>query len=306
MQFYIIQVRHGYIVETLEPQTSWARKPSELERKNIHNVMKAHIKTMLDRYESNISGEKLIKMFQLEYPQNNIPPQFRKNPPIAVNTTKKIANRSSSQNNKKVVQSEIDNKPEKGVIKRHEAFLRYSNKIEENETSNKETEIPKPPRQLKQPKDKNCNYEEKEFASFEDISKTLSDLKALSNFDYETDKPTNPSDPNVSLQKRKDSFENNGSKSENNVETSPLYLNAIGSEKKQGFHTLANDLQLPLFPNDDLDTNIRNLQPENESTDVPLLLQSDVTNETKVQVRIPIKLNQNIFNTILTLLADSQ
>ena len=37
---------------------------------------------MLERYEPNINGKKLLKMFSCKYASNNNPPQLRKIPPI--------------------------------------------------------------------------------------------------------------------------------------------------------------------------------------------------------------------------------
>lgn len=75
-------MEHGYIVETLEPNTPWSRDVRELERRNIHRVPKAKIRSMIDRYEHNITGDRLLRMFKLSYKPRNQPPQMRKLPSL--------------------------------------------------------------------------------------------------------------------------------------------------------------------------------------------------------------------------------
>lgn len=48
-----IAVKHGYILELLEPQTSWSKSASKLSQRNTHQVPKESIQRMLDRYEKS-------------------------------------------------------------------------------------------------------------------------------------------------------------------------------------------------------------------------------------------------------------
>ncbi|KAH8371196.1 hypothetical protein KR093_006473, partial [Drosophila rubida] len=52
MQPYVqLAVKHGYLLELLEPQTSWCKSASKLAQKNVHQVPKESIQRMLERYE---------------------------------------------------------------------------------------------------------------------------------------------------------------------------------------------------------------------------------------------------------------
>ncbi|XP_011298394.1 NEDD4-binding protein 2 [Fopius arisanus] len=66
-------VKFGYIVVTLEPDTSWATNVSQLAKKNSHGVPKEKIEQMLLRFEPGITGEKLLVMFSLRYPPGSDP-----------------------------------------------------------------------------------------------------------------------------------------------------------------------------------------------------------------------------------------
>jgi len=59
-------VRHGYVIELLEPQTSWCKSASKLAQKNAHNVPRESIQRMLERYERTTAGD-LIKVTFLWY-----------------------------------------------------------------------------------------------------------------------------------------------------------------------------------------------------------------------------------------------
>lgn len=77
-----MQAKYGYKVVTLEPKTYWSNDPRELSRRNIHNVPYEKLRAMLDRYENNISGKDLIRLFRIRYPYNLNPPQYRSYPPL--------------------------------------------------------------------------------------------------------------------------------------------------------------------------------------------------------------------------------
>lgn len=57
----------GYIIEIIEPFTCWAFNVKELHIKNIHNVPKDKIRDMLERYEKNVTPQKLLSAFNLQY-----------------------------------------------------------------------------------------------------------------------------------------------------------------------------------------------------------------------------------------------
>lgn len=60
MQPYVqIAVMHGYLLEILEPQTSWCKSASKLSQRNVHQVPKENIQRMLDRYEKTSVAELL-------------------------------------------------------------------------------------------------------------------------------------------------------------------------------------------------------------------------------------------------------
>lgn len=62
MQPYVqIAVSHGYLLEILEPQTSWCKSASKLSQRNVHQVPKENIQRMLDRYEKTSVAE-LVKV----------------------------------------------------------------------------------------------------------------------------------------------------------------------------------------------------------------------------------------------------
>jgi len=58
MQPYVqFAVRHGYVIELLEPNTSWCKSASKLAQKNVHNVPRENIQRMLERFERTTAGE---------------------------------------------------------------------------------------------------------------------------------------------------------------------------------------------------------------------------------------------------------
>lgn len=72
---------YGYMIEILEPDTWWCFNDKELARRNSHGVPRAKIKDMLDRYDKNVTTQKLLCAYSLNYKFQK-PPQFRLFPPI--------------------------------------------------------------------------------------------------------------------------------------------------------------------------------------------------------------------------------
>ncbi|CAB0036314.1 unnamed protein product [Trichogramma brassicae] len=81
----IIGAEYGYKIKTLEPRTSWAKNPRELERRNTHDIPLIKINQMLNRFEANISGERLLRIYGITYQPHNRPPQLRDFPPLELN-----------------------------------------------------------------------------------------------------------------------------------------------------------------------------------------------------------------------------
>lgn len=79
-------IKNGYIINVIEPKTPWARKASQLFKKNIHRVPFATIQRMLDNYQEGITGDKLFYYCGIKYPSHLTPPVLRKYPPLSVET----------------------------------------------------------------------------------------------------------------------------------------------------------------------------------------------------------------------------
>ena len=60
-----LAVNNNYKVHIMEPDTPWKFKPKVLAVKNTHKVPKQKIEIMLERYEKNISIEKLKIMWNI-------------------------------------------------------------------------------------------------------------------------------------------------------------------------------------------------------------------------------------------------
>jgi predicted kinase len=75
---------YGYIIEIVEPDTWWCFNDKELAKRNTHNVPRATIKDMLERYEKNVTPHKLLCAYNLGYKFQR-PPQLRLFPPIIHN-----------------------------------------------------------------------------------------------------------------------------------------------------------------------------------------------------------------------------
>ncbi|XP_072393564.1 uncharacterized protein [Diabrotica undecimpunctata] len=81
----------GYIIEILEPDTHWCFNDKELSKRNIHGVPRQKIKEMIDRYEKNITAEKLLSAYNLVYTFQK-PPQLRLYPPLSAVEAKPVEN----------------------------------------------------------------------------------------------------------------------------------------------------------------------------------------------------------------------
>ncbi|XP_028155121.1 NEDD4-binding protein 2 [Diabrotica virgifera virgifera] len=81
----------GYLIEILEPDTHWCFNDKELSKRNIHGVPRQKIKDMIERYEKNITAEKLISAYNLVYSFQK-PPQLRLYPPLSVVAAKPVEN----------------------------------------------------------------------------------------------------------------------------------------------------------------------------------------------------------------------
>lgn len=70
-----LAVSAGYHIEILEPNTWWIFNDRELARRSVHNVPKAKIRIMVDRYEKDITAEVMLNKCKLRYSLSNVPPQ---------------------------------------------------------------------------------------------------------------------------------------------------------------------------------------------------------------------------------------
>ena len=71
--YFELGFNNGYKIHILEPTTDWKFKPKLLASKNSHGVPKEKIVMMLDRYERDITVDKLITCWDLKF--NDIPDQ---------------------------------------------------------------------------------------------------------------------------------------------------------------------------------------------------------------------------------------
>ncbi|XP_017072335.2 uncharacterized protein LOC108108713 [Drosophila eugracilis] len=79
MQPYVqTAVRYGYVLELLEPQTSWCKSASQLAQKNVHNVPRQSIQRMLDRFERTTVSDLIQLMKETKYSVDL--PQLRQHP----------------------------------------------------------------------------------------------------------------------------------------------------------------------------------------------------------------------------------
>jgi predicted kinase len=73
-------VTYEYIIKILEPNTTWARVPRLLAKKNTHQVPEAKLRRMLETYEP-INVRNILKSLQMEFHMDALP-QLRENPPF--------------------------------------------------------------------------------------------------------------------------------------------------------------------------------------------------------------------------------
>lgn len=90
----MVGAQFSYIIEVLEPDTPWAFNWRELDRRNTHRVPQEKLREMLSRYERNITADKLIRTFKINY-KNLLPPQFRTYPPLHTSQTMRGRNHTS-------------------------------------------------------------------------------------------------------------------------------------------------------------------------------------------------------------------
>ncbi|XP_050348548.1 uncharacterized protein LOC126772299 [Nymphalis io] len=83
MKSYVNEgIKNGYIIEVVEPNTSWARNAKQLQRNCLHNVPIYTIQRKLDTYQNGVTGAFLIRYFGYYYESNMKPPVARLVPPI--------------------------------------------------------------------------------------------------------------------------------------------------------------------------------------------------------------------------------
>ncbi|KAJ8929919.1 hypothetical protein NQ314_017353 [Rhamnusium bicolor] len=92
---------YGYIIEILEPDTHWCFNDKELAKRNSHCVPRATIKDMIDRYDKNITPQKLLSAYNLTYRLQK-PPQLRLYPPLNISnsmSTNSLSNKTGLPEN---------------------------------------------------------------------------------------------------------------------------------------------------------------------------------------------------------------
>ncbi|XP_023019195.2 uncharacterized protein isoform X1 [Leptinotarsa decemlineata] len=88
--------KYGYLIHILEPDTHWSFNDKELAKRNSHGVPRVKIKEMIDRYEKNITPEKLLSAFGFVYEQQR-PPQIRLYPPPDILPVKSSYKKSETE-----------------------------------------------------------------------------------------------------------------------------------------------------------------------------------------------------------------
>ncbi|XP_013133226.1 PREDICTED: uncharacterized protein LOC106099277 isoform X2 [Papilio polytes] len=91
-------VNNGYLIEIVEPNTSWAKKANQLSRKNVHNVPLLTIKRMLGNFQDDITAERMMNYYKLSYPDHMMPPVLRNFPVIPIQSVP-IENNSNADGN---------------------------------------------------------------------------------------------------------------------------------------------------------------------------------------------------------------
>lgn len=138
MKSYVeVAVKHGYVVEVLEPDSEWKFNEDELLKRNIHGVIRMKIRYMLDKYEKDITGEKLLKTLNLNYPRDKSPPQTAYDTVsnfFASNNSTVVSDFSITKTeniHETVTSNEVSNHPEKFEFLTKNEGITSNNHIEE-------------------------------------------------------------------------------------------------------------------------------------------------------------------------------
>lgn len=113
--YVVMAAEHGYLVEVLEPETSWRNKEAELAKRNIHSIPREKIRQMLERYEPGWTGEKLLKLYVLK--QSDVTP------------TPQDVKRSTNPLLEQHRQQDVINIPEKPKRKRNGSKKKIRNNV---------------------------------------------------------------------------------------------------------------------------------------------------------------------------------
>nr|XP_018900656.1 PREDICTED: NEDD4-binding protein 2 [Bemisia tabaci] len=107
----------GYYLEVLEPLTRWKWDAKMLTRKSTHNIPLFKVRDMLERYERDITGEKLLELTSASYPPLLTPPQ------LASNTTKKKFYDSLNASNKFTKVEKVEKAVNQNIASVMQSFL---------------------------------------------------------------------------------------------------------------------------------------------------------------------------------------
>ncbi|XP_030377050.1 uncharacterized protein LOC115625951 [Scaptodrosophila lebanonensis] len=140
-----IAVDYGYIVELLEPETSWCRSADKLAQMNIHRVSVQTIERMLFRYEPASVAELfgLLKNMKCLLPL----PQLRRHPPLYGTTPDPPSSKLNSNapsfvpHNKGVQLSNPYANTEHKIIAEQEEGLELNASVRVPEVENKEPHL---------------------------------------------------------------------------------------------------------------------------------------------------------------------
>lgn len=86
--YAVCGVSNGYIIKILEPKNNWSFNPSKLAHMNCHGVGFNKIKKMMEKYQSNITADSLLKQFDVKYPLQYNSPILRAAPPLPMQAVK--------------------------------------------------------------------------------------------------------------------------------------------------------------------------------------------------------------------------
>ncbi|CAH1101192.1 unnamed protein product [Psylliodes chrysocephalus] len=104
-------IDYGYLLYIIEPDTHWCFNDKELFKRNTHGIYRGKIKDMLDRYEKNITPEKLLSAYNIVYKHQKTP-QLRLYPPPDFNVSKDNIGNKSGTFVKSTSMSVLSNKTE--------------------------------------------------------------------------------------------------------------------------------------------------------------------------------------------------